>query len=213
MKNTASGFLIIVVVAGLIIGGLILSSPKVGTAPTSTPTAQVSATAASPDLLYNSAAPVIGPTDAKVKVVIFSDYLCHYCKQIHEDMAKILQENQGKVELIHRNLIVHPTAEILAKAAEAANLQGKFAEMDDALFEKGPETTEDAMVSLAKDLNLDVNKFKQDLDSDTVAKRISQDNNDATALQLQGTPSIFINGQPLNDPRQISNAIQQALAQ
>lgn len=212
MKNPAGVFIIIVVIAGLIIGGLILSSPKAGTAPTNTPTPGATATEIKPELLYNNDAPVIGSKDAKVKVVIFSDYLCPYCKQTHEDMAKILQENQGKVELIHRNLIVHPTADILAKAAEAANLQGKFAEMNDAIFEKGPETTEDAMVNLAKDLKLDENKFKQDLKSDAIAKRISQDENDATALQLRGTPSIFINGQPLDDPREITNAIKQELS-
>jgi protein-disulfide isomerase len=213
MKNTANGFLAIVMVAGLIVGGLILSSPKTGTAPASTSAPEATATEVKPELLYNDDAPTIGSKDAKVKVVIFSDYLCPYCKQTSEDMAKIMQENQGKVELIHRNLIVHPPqAEILARAAEAANLQGKFAEMDNALFEKSPETTEEAMVNLAKELKLDENKFKNDLGSDRVKKRISQDDSDATALGLRGTPSIFINGKPLDDPRELADAINKELS-
>lgn len=157
------------------------------------------ANAAKPELkitdeyLYEDAAPIIGPKDAKVKIVLFSDYQCPYCKDAAEKVGELLTKYDGKIALIHRNFVVHPTAEIHAKAAEAAFLQGKFKEMDSAIFAEAPKD-EAALIALAKKLGLDEAKFTTDLKSEAVTNRITTDGQEAESIGLTGTPSIFLNG-------------------
>jgi len=203
-----NGIIIIIAVIGLIFGGLIISSPKPNesTQPTQKTSGEIKT-----EWLYGNSAPFVGTKDAEIKVVVFSDYQCPYCKVFNDNMKTVLSENQGKVVLIHRNLVVHPTAKILAQAVEAAALQGKFEQMDSAIFDKNPETTEDALVNLAKEIGLNETKFRSDLNSDQVAKRLDQDSQDASSLQLQGTPSVFLNGSEVSDPSQIGTLVKNAL--
>lgn len=149
------------------------------------------------EYLYEDDAPTIGNKNAKAKVVIFSDYQCPYCKNAQEKMSQILKDYDGKTVLIHRNFVVHPTAEIHARAAEAANLQGKFREMDEALFEDAPKD-ETAVVEIARKIGLDEKKFKEDLNSEKVKDRIKKDGEEADKIGLTGTPSIFVNGEQSN---------------
>lgn len=204
MKKSSSTFLIFIAIIGLVLGGIILTS-----APKSSSTQ--SSTTANPPVdakaLYNDAAPTVGTENSVVKVVVFSDYLCPYCKTAHGLISDATKKYGDKVSVTHRTLIIHSGATIMAQAAEAANLQGKFQAMDDALFSQQPASTNDAMIALAKNLGLDVGKFTTDLTSDAITKRIAQDNADATTLQLKGTPSIFINGVELDDPSTIDAAI------
>ncbi|MCX6809491.1 MAG: thioredoxin domain-containing protein [Candidatus Berkelbacteria bacterium] len=203
-----NGILIVIAIIGLIFGWLIVSSPQPNA---STEQPKTTSGEIKPEWLYNDSAPFVGSNDAQLKIVVFSDYQCPYCKVFHDNMKSVISENQGNIKLIHRNLIVHPTATLLAQAVEAANLQGKFEQMDNAIFDKNPDPTEDSLVNLAKEIGLDETKFKNDLNSDQVKKRIDQDSQDASSLGLQGTPSVFLNGSTVDDPSQISTLVKSAL--
>jgi len=143
-----------------------------------------------------SQAPVRGAPMAKVSIVEFSDFECPHCGAAHPALARVLEEFPGKVNLVfkHFPLDSHKNAAPAARAAVAAQSQGKFWELADAMFEHQRELSADKVRSLAKEVGLDVAKFEADVASPAVQQRVEQDKKDGTALGIQGTPTLFVNG-------------------
>jgi protein-disulfide isomerase len=214
MKNTGNWIILIVIVI-LIAGAVILALPKKSQGPDSTTNNTSSDQAGvknDPTLLNRDGAAHIGPTTAKVQLVIFSDYLCPYCKNLHETLKPIIAAHPNDIVEYHRTFIIHQPAIIMAKAAEAANKQGKFAEADDAIFEKFQTGDQSTMDAMAKSLGLDATKFDSDLNSSDIQSIIDKDNADAKSLNLGGTPSVFLNGTFVDDPSTLPSKIDALLA-
>lgn len=205
-SNNKSGtiFIIIVALAGLVLGGLAISTPKSNNTATSGVQEDKS-------VIENNALFTMGNKDAKAKVVVFSDFLCPYCSKLHEQLNEILNKEPDKVAINIRTFIIHDGAVLMSQAAYAAGQQGKFKEASDLLFTKYTESTEDNMVKMAEELKLDVNTFKTDMNSDDAKKWVETDNNDAQKLGLQGTPSVFINGKYLSDLNNLEATINEAI--
>ena len=149
------------------------------------------------EYLYNSNSPRIGENDSLARIVIFSDYQCPFCADADEIINQLITKYGDKIQLTHRDFVVHPTATIHAKAAQAANLQGKFLEMNKELFSDAnlDVENEDGVIRLAEKLSLDITKFRADLNSEAINTIIDQDKKDASNIGLTGTPSIFFNGE------------------
>ena len=98
----------------------------------------------------------------------------------------------------HMPLTMHSKAQAAHEAAEAANLQGKFWEMHDKIFSDQRGMSEAKYVEYAAEIGLDVEKFKKDLKSPAVQKRIKVDTAQATKLGVTGTPAFFVNGRFLS---------------
>jgi protein-disulfide isomerase len=211
MKNPQIVFLVIVIAVSLVFGGYLLApqNPSAQNASTDKNTAQ--GPKSDPALINNSDSPRIGKADAKAQIVVFSDFLCPYCKTAHQIISDVVGKYGDDVSVVQRNFIVHPESMILAQAAEAANQQGKYKEMNDALFSKTVEQTEDGVVAIAKELKLDVNKFKADLNSEKVKNQITKDNTDATDMNLSGTPSLFLNNKPVEDFNNLESQVKSIL--
>ena len=205
MRNPTT-VIIFIALIGLVLGGILLSSPNKSQAPTGDQTAQ-SSVKEDASLIYRDGGPRVGPDNAKVKVVIFTDYLCPYCKNTHELMKSILAAHPNDVALYARNFVVHPEAEIMAKAAEAAAKQGKFQQADDAIFENYQTADEAEMIKMAESIGLNIDQFKSDLASQSIADAVSKDYSDATSLNLQGTPSVYVDGKYLENPAQLEDTI------
>jgi protein-disulfide isomerase len=198
MKNPQIVFLVVIVAVSLVFGGYLLA-PSSGSSEKTSSQNQAQNQVYDPSLINNPDSPRFGKAEAKVQIVVFSDFLCPYCKNAHEIVKTVLDKYGDDVSVVQRNFIVHPQSQILAQAAEAANLQGKYKEMDDALFSKEVAQSEDGVVGVAKELKLDIDKFKLDLNSDKVKNQITKDNSDAQSLNLSGTPSLFLNNQPVEN--------------
>ena len=100
---------------------------------------------------------------------------------------------------------IHPNAEIASQAAEAAGLQNKFWEMGHLIFNNqnlwiNHQIPEEIFTNFAGLLELDVERFKTDINSSPVKDKINEQIKRSTALDIQGTPTIFINGQKINNP-------------
>jgi len=210
MKNPQSVFLIIIVALALVFGGYLLAPPT-DTANKQAANNPEETINADPQIINNSDAPLIGKAEAKVKLIVFSDYECPYCKNAHEILNSLYDKYPDDVNIQVRNFIVHPTSEILARAAEAANLQGKFKQMNDSIFAKGTEANEDAVVALAKEIGLNIDKFKSDLNSDKVKNRVSKDNEDAMNAGLSGTPSLFMDNESISNFNAIEQLVKEKL--
>lgn len=140
--------------------------------------------------------PVRGPKDAKITIVEFSDFQCPYCKRGKDTMDEVMKAYPKDVKIVFKNLPLpfHPNALPAAKAALAANKQGKFWDMHDAFFDNQGKLGDSFYEEKAKELGLNLDQFKKDMASDEIAKQIEADKKIAEANQIQGTPGFFVNG-------------------
>jgi protein-disulfide isomerase len=149
-------------------------------------------------------APVRGAPMASITIVEFSDFECPHCGAAQPVLAGIVEQFQGKVKLAfkHFPLEGHVNAVPAARAAYAAQQQGKFFEVADALFEHQSELSEDKIRALAKSAGLDMDKFEADFTSEASRERVERDRKDGDKLSIEGTPALFINKRPFNEPIQ-----------
>lgn len=145
-----------------------------------------------------------GPTEARVALIEYADYQCNPCRQAYRLLRKIVPSYGDQILWIHRHLPLrhsHPLAQGAAEAAEAAGAQGKFWEMHDRLFEAEGALEREQLVEYARELGLDVERFKDDLDSQRYRDAVNQDFKAAVRNKIKLPPALFINGIPLDGPR------------
>jgi protein-disulfide isomerase len=143
-----------------------------------------------------SGSPVKGTENAKVTIVEFSDFQCPYCRRGYETMEQLEKAYPKDVKVVfkHFPLPFHNEAEPAAKAAWAAQQQGKFWEYHEELFKNQDKLGAEYYVELAKTMKLDVEKFKKDMASEAAAKQIKADTEIGQKNGIQGTPGFFVNG-------------------
>ncbi len=137
-----------------------------------------------------------GPTNAPVTVVEYGDFECPYCGQA-EAVVRDLLADFGDARYVWRHLPltdVHPNAQLAAEAAEAASAQGKFWEMHDMLLDHQSGLGARDLMRYAGVLDLDIDRFREDLRTHAGAGRISEDVDSADLSGVSGTPTFFING-------------------
>lgn len=142
------------------------------------------------------ASPVKGPKDAKVTIIEFSDFECPFCKRGNDTMAEVAKLYPKDVKIVFKNLPLpgHANAEPAAKAALAANNQGKFWEFQDALFNNQRNLNDAKYVEIATELKLDLEKFNKDRASAEIAAQVAADAEIAKKHGITGTPAFFVNG-------------------
>ena len=167
----------------------------------------------------------LGPPTASVTIEEFGDFECPPCGQFHPILNTMHHEFGDRLRIIFREYPLVPThqhALYAASAAEAAALQGKFWEMHHKLYENQKTWHEAFDVrpifdDYAKQIGLDLERFKRDINSDGVARRITEDGKRGRSLNLKGTPTVFMNGRELPfetimDAGRLRNAINAELA-
>lgn len=153
-----------------------------------------------------------GPKDAPLTLIEYSDFQCPACATYYPLVSQIKKEYEGKLLFVYRHfpLPIHPHAPIAARAAEAANRQGKFWEMHDKLFENqttwsGQKDPKATFVGYAKDLQLDLAQFEKDLGDSALDSFVNQSYAEGTRLGVRATPSFFLNGEKIPNPRSIED--------
>jgi len=141
-------------------------------------------------------APVEGAKNAPITIVEFSDFQCPFCKRVLPTIDKIMKDYKSKVRLAYRfnPLPFHKDAKPSANAAMAAQAQGKFWAYHDILFNNQQALTQKNFIKWAKQLKMNVAKFKKDMKNPANLKRIETDQGFARKNGAGGTPSFFING-------------------
>jgi Na+/H+ antiporter NhaA len=137
-----------------------------------------------------------GPDDAFVTLLEYGDFECSYCGQAERVIRELLSSH-GDVRYVWRHLPlndVHPIAQLASEAAEAAAAQGKFWEMYDTLLRHQEELAMRDLVRYATDLDLDVDRFTDELRRREYTPRVSEDVASADESGVSGTPTFFING-------------------
>ncbi|MGA7413470.1 MAG: thioredoxin domain-containing protein [Bryobacteraceae bacterium] len=153
-------------------------------------------------MIPTAGAPSLGPEKAKITLVEFSDFQCPYCAVAAPVFSELLKAYPDQVKLIFKQypLEIHNQAALAAAAALAAKEQNKFWEMHDAMFANRHNLGREQLMVMAKGIGLDMTKFQADLDSPAIKKELEQDVKDGDDARVEGTPTLFINGQRYNGP-------------
>ena len=147
---------------------------------------------------------VLGAEDGDVVIELYSDYVCPIC-YMENIMLHEAVKDFSNIKIVHHNvpfdkecnpyisINMHPNACFMAKGAVAAGKQGNYWEMSSLLYENQPKNMEQ-MLKLADQLGFDKDKFINDLESEATANEIEVELKKSDDLQIDSTPTIFING-------------------
>jgi protein-disulfide isomerase len=141
--------------------------------------------------------PFVGPADALVTVVKAHDYACPFSAKAEPTMARLLAKYSGKLRVVYKDLVTRPDESMPAhQAACAAAKQGKFAEMNAAIWERSfaKDASEDMMLALARDLGLNEASFVKDLHGNECKQGIEDDMRALANVGGHGTPTFYVNG-------------------
>jgi protein-disulfide isomerase len=136
----------------------------------------------------------VGPKDAPITIVAWSDYACGYCNRVQNTLMHLEQLYPGQIRWVHRTLPLDDEYTLAAEASLAAGAQGKFKPMHSRLFQLHGRVTRAEVELVGRELGLDMTQFRGDLDAGTYRKQIEADVADADKLGVTGTPTFFING-------------------
>jgi len=155
---------------------------------------------------------VKGEANAPVTLVEYTDFQCPACGAYYPLIKQLTEESSDKVKVVIRHyplMQIHKNALPSARAAEAAGRQGKFWEMYDLLFTNqkdwslAEDPTKSIFPSYADRIGLDAEKFRQDMADPSIDDKINQDRQTGNDLEITGTPTFFLNGKKLENPRSI----------
>jgi len=151
--------------------------------------------------------------DKKNILVEYSDFQCPSCKSAHDFLKTVEASGSAdfditkKVTFVYRYFPlyqIHDKAKISAYVAEAAGIQGKFWEMSDLLFDNqqswsaSNDPQKEYFLNYAKELKLNIDQFKNDLNSAVVKDRVNSDLKEAEQIGVDSTPTFFLNGQKVD---------------
>ncbi|MCK5508185.1 MAG: thioredoxin domain-containing protein [Desulfobacterales bacterium] len=140
--------------------------------------------------------PAKGTAGAPITIIEYTDFQCSYCAKGAETLELIMQMYPDKVRVVFKNnpLSFHKQALPAAKAALAANKQGKFWEYHTLLFKNSSKLNEEIFTGFARDLGLDMEQFEKDRNSEQIAIQIQSEQAHASKHKLTATPTFLVNG-------------------
>jgi protein-disulfide isomerase len=154
---------------------------------------------------------VRGPADAPLTLVEYGDFECPFCGGVTGSLEDVRHHFGNRLRYVFRHLPlsdVHPAAELAAEASEAAGAQGRFWEMHDMLFDHSDALAAEDLLRYAAELDLDTERFAEDLRTSAHAGRVRDDAADAEASGVRGTPTFFIGDRHHTGPHDAATLIQ-----
>ncbi|EKD49690.1 MAG: hypothetical protein ACD_63C00070G0008 [uncultured bacterium] len=141
-----------------------------------------------------------GADNPKLTIVVYSDYQCPACVYAEKNIfKKLLEEYPKDLRVVMRQYPIknlHPTAQKVAEASEAAGAQGKFWEMHEKLFESTSELKDiEKVKEIAKEIGLNMEKFEKELKDGTYTDKVEEDLNSGKKSGVTGTPTFYLNGE------------------
>jgi len=138
--------------------------------------------------------PNFGDPNAKVIIIEFVDYNCGYCKKSLDAITRLLNSELSLKVSFRDYPILSSSSKFAAKAALAAKKQGKYFELHSELLNVKGNLSEEKILEMAKNIDIDVAKLKIDMEDPEIAVIIQNNENLAKKLNIRGTPTFIING-------------------
>lgn len=145
--------------------------------------------------------PALGPANAPVTIVEFSDFQCPFCQRVEPTLKRVRETYGDRVRIVWKDFpltSIHPQAFKAAEAARCAGEQGKFWEYHDRLFANQQALQVESLKKYAADMGLDLPKFNSCLDTAKYAERVQAQMGVGAGLGINSTPALFINGRLLS---------------
>jgi protein-disulfide isomerase len=149
--------------------------------------------------------PSKGPADARVTLVEFSDFECPHCRELYEEL-KAIETRYPQVRVVYKDFpltTIHPWAQTAAVGGRCAYQQSPaaFWKLHDSIFDNqdvlSAENVWDKLVQFGTAAGLDADTFKACLSSPDAQRAVDANHADGVALEVNSTPTVFINGRPL----------------
>jgi protein-disulfide isomerase len=151
--------------------------------------------AAAKNTLVDPADPVGGNPHGDVTIVEFFDTRCPYCRKLEPTMADLLARDHG-VRVVFKDLpILGPASVLGSKALLAAQRQGGYEKLRDAIMSGPPQTTKAMIQEAAQRLALDWPRLERDMDDPAIQARIDANLKLARSVGIEGTPALIIGGE------------------
>lgn len=151
--------------------------------------------AAAPELLHNAADPVAGNPQGDQTVVVFYDPRCPYCRRMNPTLAALLKADPG-VRMVFKDIpILGPASLLESRALLAAQRQGGYFKLQEALMAAPPDATMDSIRAIAQRNGLDWARLSHDMDDKTITGRLDANIALAHRLAIDGTPAMVIGDQ------------------
>lgn len=150
--------------------------------------------------LHAQSVPSAPPVPATpLNIVVFSDFQCPYSADLFFSLQRYQQNHPGALNVIFKQspLSIHPDSPLAHRAALAAGRQGKFDAMATILFANQQHQDLTSLLADARQLHLDMVRFRRDMDSPAVKAQLDADTNEAAAFGIDSTPTLYIRGKPL----------------
>lgn len=153
---------------------------------------------------------VLGSENAKLTITEYSDFQCPYCALLAQDLKVLLEKHPADVRVVFRHfpLPSHPLALMAASGSEAAGRQGKFWEMQDAIFASqqvfsgfSEEEFKSWLLDQARQLGLDAEQFAADMNDQAIIDKVKTSQQHGIDIGIPGTPFVLLNGNPYQGPR------------
>ena len=136
--------------------------------------------------------PVMGNTNGTITLYEFSDYNCGYCKRVFEPIQQLVRDNPDVRLVIKEFPILSQSSLIAAKAAIAAEMQGKFGDYHIAMMTYRGQITDAVVMRMAAQAGVDIEQLKSDMESPKTIAIIQRTREAAAALEINGTPGLVV---------------------
>jgi protein-disulfide isomerase len=140
---------------------------------------------------------VRGEPGAPLQLVMFGDFQCPFCLGAQSVLRRVRERLGERLVFGFRHLPIperHPLAPLAAEASEAAAAQGRFWEFHDALYAAQPKLSEELILDLGGELDLDAGRIRAEVEEGIHKPRVQRDLDSAAASGATGTPTFFVNG-------------------
>ena len=136
--------------------------------------------------------PVMGNANGTITLYEFSDYNCGYCKRVFEPIQQLVRDNPDVRLVIKEFPILSQSSLVAAKAAIAAEMQGKFGDYHIAMMTYRGQITDAVVMRMAAQSGVDIEQLKSDMESPKTMAIIQRTREAAAALEINGTPGLVV---------------------
>lgn len=152
---------------------------------------------------------ILSVPNATIELVEYGDFQCPYCREAFFVVKELQKRFTNQLRFVFRNFPLseaHEYAMDAALAAEAAAKQNRFWEMHDAIYNRQAELNESLLLTLAKELGMELPQFTEDMEAPKLLSRVEADFESGVRSGVNGTPTFYVNGKRYNgDYRELAS--------